>query len=146
MDKKFLEQLLKVRPRLGAGQVAAASGGATAAMDISDGLSSSLYQLMHLNHLGFRIEADAVPITNGAMPSQKALEHALHSGGDYELLLTVTPHALKRVQQAVESAGTSLTSIGQVIDKKSVILAYDETEKTLPNRGFEHFRPHRKTL
>jgi thiamine-monophosphate kinase len=141
-----LEQLLKISPRLAAGQAAAATGGVTAAMDLSDGLTSSLYQLMDLNHVGFLIDAEAVLITEEGQDCKPSLDLALHSGGDYELLFTVTPDAVDQVKKAVESTGVRLTPIGQVIETRHVTMIHNGTEKELPNKGYEHFASHGKTL
>ena len=146
-DKEpLIRDLLKINPRLAAGQAAAATAGVTAAMDLSDGLSSSLYQLMRLNQVGFRVDTDAVPMAETTQVCKKPLELALHAGGDYELLLMVKPYMVDQVRKAVETTGISLTPIGEVIDEHHILAACNGIEKPMPNKGHEHFRSHGKTL
>ncbi|MEX6430026.1 thiamine-phosphate kinase [Ferrimicrobium acidiphilum] len=60
---------------------AASRAGATAAIDISDGLALDLHRLANASHVGF--ELDEVPIAKGATSEQ-----ALGGGEDFELLFT----------------------------------------------------------
>jgi len=145
-DGRTLEALLLVQPRLAAGQAAAAVGGVTAAMDLSDGLSSSLYQLMALNQVGFLIEAEAVPVDPLAEESGDPLRLALHAGGDYELLFTVRPEAVEGVRRAVEATGLPCTVIGRVIHEQRAVVVREDGEQVLPDGGYEHFRARGKTL
>ncbi|MGC9554447.1 MAG: thiamine-phosphate kinase [Thermoplasmatota archaeon] len=145
-DGQTLEALLLVQPRLAAGQAAAAVGGVTAAMDLSDGLSSSLYQLMALNQAGFRIEAEAVPVDPLAEESGDPLRLALHAGGDYEMLFTVRPEAVEGVRRAVEATGLPCTVIGRVIHEQRAVVVREDGEQVLPDGGYEHFRARGKTL
>lgn len=145
-DDQALQALLLVQPRLAGGQAAAAAGGVTAAMDISDGLSSSLYQLMALNEVGFRIEAEAVPVDPLAERSDDPLRLALHAGGDYELLFTVQPEAVEEVERAIRATGLSCSILGQVIDEQRTVVVEEGVERPLPDQGYEHFRVHGKTL
>jgi thiamine-monophosphate kinase len=59
-------------------------GRATAAMDVSDGLSLDLRRLCEASAVA--AELDAIPIARGATETQ-----ALHGGEDYELLFTLPP-------------------------------------------------------
>jgi len=155
---KSLNSILLVNPRMREGSAAASTGGVTASMDISDGLSSSLYQLMDINDTGFSIIADKIPVFGGGGDGFK---HALHSGGDYELLFTISPDRLGDVNAAVNGAGCRLTEIGTVIGERKVILVRRRAggmkrpngsegegieEMEMENRGYEHFSGRGKTL
>jgi thiamine-monophosphate kinase len=77
-------------PRIDLGVRLAETGAVHAMMDLSDGLSRDLPRLLGL--LGAIIDAGAVPIHPDAeqlsrQDGRSALEHALHDGEDYELLL-----------------------------------------------------------
>ena len=66
-------------PRLAEG-VAARNAGASAMMDLSDGLGLDLNRLADASHVGFVL--DDVPVADGA-----TLEEAISGGEDYELLI-----------------------------------------------------------
>ena len=75
------------QPRLELGRLLRTRFRATAAMDLSDGLSLDLHRLCIASGVAAELEG-ALPIFPGA-----TLEDALHGGEDYELLFTVRPGA-----------------------------------------------------
>lgn len=74
-------------PRLELGRLLRTRFRATAAMDLSDGLSLDLHRLCLESGVAAELDG-ALPIFPGA-----TLEDALHGGEDYELLFTVRPGA-----------------------------------------------------
>lgn len=94
---------LRPEPRLRVGQ--ALVGKASAAMDLSDGLSLDLRRLCIESGVAARLN-DNVPVFPGA-----STEHALHGGDDYELLFT----APSKVKIPARIAGIKVTRIGQII-------------------------------
>ena len=72
-------------PRLELGRLLRTQFRATAAMDLSDGLSLDLHRLCLESGVAAELDG-ALPIFPGA-----TLEDALHGGEDYELLFTVRP-------------------------------------------------------
>ncbi len=100
---------------------------ATAAMDLSDGLSLDLHRMCLASEVSASI--DAPPIFPGA-----SLQNALHGGEDYELLFTVSKNT--RVPSAFE--GLPLTRIGTIHKGRPglVLLSGDP----LPPLGFDHFQ------
>jgi thiamine-monophosphate kinase len=97
--------------RLGEGAVARAAG-ATAMMDVSDGLGLDLHRLAHASGVGF--ELDQVPIAGGA-----TLEEAIGGGEDYELIVaTSDPFVLEdafaaKGLRAPVRIGTCLGDVGR---------------------------------
>jgi thiamine-monophosphate kinase len=147
-SKNLWKTLLEPVPRLEEGRILACQHSVTSSMDISDGLSSSLYQLREINHVGFEIEQGAIPLARGL---RRALEGnqrinpyqvALHFGGDYELLVTMPEGLFEKAKKAMCRSGTSLHRIGSVTRKKEVILLDGAQRKTLENKGYEHFKHH----
>jgi thiamine-monophosphate kinase len=88
-------------PRLALGRFIREKLGATAAMDLSDGLSLDLRRMCEAS--GLRAEIAMPPIYPGA-----TREQALHGGEDYELLFT----APARVKVPEDFDGVPLTRIG----------------------------------
>jgi len=145
-DPRMLEGLLEPKPRLEEGMTLAREKVVSACMDISDGLSSSLYQLQELNNVGFEIGREKIPLSQmlvklaGENKNLDVYEYSLHFGGDYELLLTVPLDEFEKVQRSVEKIGNRLTNIGQVTKDSDICVVDGRVKKTLPNKGYEHFR------
>ncbi|HEY1497560.1 MAG TPA: thiamine-phosphate kinase [Candidatus Solibacter sp.] len=114
-------------PRLALGGFLREQLGATAAMDLSDGLSLDLRRMSIA--AGLRAEITAPPIFRGA-----TLEQALHGGEDYELLFTV--RSATRVPRAFE--GLALTRIGTMRKGKPGVVDLDGVP--LPALGYDHLR------
>jgi thiamine-monophosphate kinase len=136
-----------VRPvaRVGEGQTLAQAG-ATAMMDISDGLAIDLARLCQESEVGAAIALDAVPIAEGLQALQAAggpdaLELALSGGEDYELLATIAPGAVHRAEGKLrERFGTALTDVGEIRKERGLLaVGSDGTEKPLEPRGWDHF-------
>jgi thiamine-monophosphate kinase len=108
---------------------------ATAAIDISDGLASELGHLAGRSGACLAIDGARVPL-HEALPAharargEAALELALHSGEEYELLFTLPP-----AQQAT-LAGHDVTVIGAVRTGQGVLL----DGRPLEARGWDHLR------
>jgi thiamine-monophosphate kinase len=130
-------------PRLKEGQILAKTGAIHSSMDISDGLSSSLYQLQKINHVGFKINKKNLPIspqlhTIAHKTPLDILQEALHFGGDYELLITLPKNQLTNVQEKFKTISTKLTPIGTATTNTQILLE-NQTTTTIENKGYEHF-------
>jgi thiamine-monophosphate kinase len=145
-DGEAVKKILLISPRIREGRAAVLTHGVTASMDISDGLASSLYQLLKINGVGFSVRAEKIPVDREAKFEKNAIDLAIYSGGDYELLFTVSPDMVDNVKKAVEGVGCKITDIGTVIKEKKVILLDGEVERRMENRGYEHFLSGGKTL
>ncbi|MDG6228746.1 MAG: thiamine-phosphate kinase [Candidatus Thermoplasmatota archaeon] len=144
--KKYesLSGLIHPNPRLSEGRNLAATKKVHCCMDISDGLSSSLYQLQSLNNIGFNIIASDLPLdpvlTSLCINEDEQEEYALYFGGDYELLLCISEESFPELKKAIAPA--SLTSIGKVTHKRSITIIKDGKTRNLTNKGYEHFLTH----
>ena len=115
-------------PRLEAGRRLRAL--ASAAIDLSDGLSTDLSHICGESGVGAVVYAETIPAAKHA-----TLDMALHGGEDYELLFT----SGKRVPQ--EISGVRVTRIGEIIGEPRIDLADGAGRRApLRIRGWEHFR------
>jgi thiamine-monophosphate kinase len=124
-----LRRHLRPEPRLAIGK-ALHRFHATAAMDLSDGLSIDLHRMCEAS--GTTAELMEIPVFHGASQAQ-----ALHGGEDYELLFTVPPN----VRIPAKLNDIPLTRIGtmqQGSGKHSVRVRLDG--EPVPVLGHDHFR------
>jgi len=133
-------------PRIIEGRILAKSGVVTSCIDISDGLSSSLYELTRASGNGFEIDADKIPLHESLqeteLSQEERVEIALHSGDEYELLFTVMLEGLEDLKKHFSSEAThDITVIGRVTSSGDIILVKNPSVKeNLPDKGFHHFR------
>jgi len=118
---------LRPEPRIALGQFLRRDLRATAAMDLSDGLSIDLRRLSLASRLSAQIAAP--PAFPGA-----TLDQALHGGEDYELLFTVRP----RTRVPAQYQGLPLTRIGTM--RKGPAGLVELGDSPLAPLGFDHFR------
>ncbi len=118
---------LRPQPRLDLGVFLRERLRASAAMDLSDGLSLDLHRLALAS--GLEAAIGPPPRFPGA-----TLEHALHGGEDYELLFTVRP----RIAVPPTFAGLPLTRIG--VMRRGQPGAVCLSGQPLPPLGYDHFR------
>ena len=103
---------------------------ATAAMDLSDGLSMDLTRLAARSGVGAEIDAQAVPVFAGA-----SLQQALHGGEEYEFLFTVRPAA-----RVPKLGGRSSPDLHRANSSGKARAVEDRARyERLQPLGFEHF-------
>src|ERR1700722_8557521 len=135
-----LRKHLYPEPRLALAQWLSVKKLASAAMDLSDGLSTDLARLCAASKVGARIDAGKLPMVNvqrrkkssrrephGSKNSaahtaqtDEALQLALHGGDDYELLFTVPPKKAAEIPPIF--AGIPLPSIGEITKSRNLLL------------------------
>lgn len=117
--ERLCRRQLDPTPRLGAGQALAAAG-ATAMIDVSDGLGGDAGHLAAAGAVALQIQAGALPLAEGltevaAAAGRDPLELAAAGGEDYELLAALPVDRLadarRRMAEVDEAA---LTEIGEV--------------------------------
>jgi len=95
-------------PRLAEGRWLAGSAGASAMMDLSDGLGSDLPRLARASGCGFRVDLAQLPLRPGVTAHQ-----ALTDGEDYELLFAL-PSRKAALLAGWPFPNTPLTWIGEL--------------------------------
>ncbi|HET9087443.1 MAG TPA: thiamine-phosphate kinase [Acidobacteriaceae bacterium] len=127
-------------PRLTSGTWLRKNRRATAALDISDGLSTDLDHLCEESGVMAIIEASRLPMhpLTGKLSSAESLRLALHGGEDYELLFTASP----RMKIPRRISGVPTAWIGEIVQaepgKPRVILREGGSERPLLPGGWEH--------
>jgi thiamine-monophosphate kinase len=135
---KKLEALLAPhlypQPRIRQGLWLQRHGLASAALDLSDGLSTDLAHLCEESGVAAEVDAALLPLYPGA-----TLAQALHGGEDYELLFTALPARLPR-----SIAGVKITKIGRIVKARPsqprATLLTSKGAQPLEPQGWEHFR------
>ena len=128
------------QPRVALGQ--ALRGIASAAIDLSDGLSGDLGHVLRASVCGATIRVDDIPHGPHVAACSPAQRHLclLSGGDDYELLFAAPAAAHAQVREAGARAGTPVTRIGtleaapglRVVDAAGAAVA-------LAERAFDHF-------
>ena len=124
-----------------------ASAGATAMIDISDGLALDLSRLCVESGVGATVELATVPVAEGLEALAKTVDEridpldlALHGGEDYELLAALPPEAVRdAAERLAERFGTGLTAIGAITEEGLRAVGEDGAERPLEPKGWDHF-------
>jgi thiamine-monophosphate kinase len=125
------------QPRIAVGLALLRRRLATAAIDLSDGLSTDLAHLCHESGVGAELWLAALPIHPLALRAgtEQAIDFALNGGEDYELLFAA-PEAVKMPRSV---AGMRVTRIGNLVRGRAVSLVDSGgRRRPLPPRGWEH--------
>ncbi|NPV71952.1 MAG: thiamine-phosphate kinase [Firmicutes bacterium] len=137
---------LEPRPRLPESRAISAAGGASAAIDISDGLANEVNHLARLSGVEMVVDASSIPLGDATREVARAmgkdpLDYALFGGEDYELCFTVRPELVEKVMRSVrDETGTPVSVIGRVFEGRGAWIIRNGRRETLGARAYDHFR------
>jgi thiamine-monophosphate kinase len=136
--QRLVRRYLRPEPRLEAGRVAA-NLGASAMIDLSDGLASDVRRVCDRSGMGCNVDLDLLPVEHDTKELARSLGHdppvlAATGGEDYELLISAPERVLDALAQSV---GVPLTVIGEVTQGDFAFRRGDEIVEGLS--GWDHF-------
>jgi thiamine-monophosphate kinase len=141
----LIEAHLRPEPRVRIG-AALLEHGATAAMDLSDGLLGDLPKILKASGVSARLDVASIPVAAAvrALFPDRWRELAMRGGEDYELLFTAPPEVWAPLESAVNSAGGTISKIGEITpgDKNAptIELVDEDGRRSVVTPGaFDHF-------
>ncbi len=129
-------------PRIKEAEILSRWGPPSAMADISDGFLRDLNNILVASGVGALLNEDQIPISEAASalaemnPSRSPLDHALHDGEDFELVLTISPDRFEIVQENWK-IDTKLHVTGAVVESGLSLLVGGEVQSVDPG-GFDH--------
>jgi len=138
------KRLNEPQPRVALG--VALRGVASAALDVSDGLTGDLGHILDASRVGASIDLAAIPCAHelraklAGSERALALEILLAGGDDYELCFTASPAVRQRIADIGRALGLPLTAIGSITVEPGLAVRTENGEALarLP-RAFDHF-------
>jgi len=137
---------LEPRPHILQGRLLATSGACSAAIDLSDGVSSDLGHICRDSGIAAVIYENRLPVSEeltraAAAMGTDLLKWVLHGGEDYVLLAAVRPDKLEDVRKRFETNGLDLYPIGEFVSGHEMFLERpDGRREALAWGGWDHFR------
>ena len=143
--RELSEAFARPVARVGEAKILARSG-ATAMMDLSDGLAIDLSRLCRASGVGARLELGTVPVAGALELGADALgvdprSLALSGGEDYELVATMPRGAVETARADLfEAFGTTLSDVGEIVAGSGVEAVHDDgSTSPLEPAGWDHF-------
>lgn len=136
---KALRAHLYPEPCCKLGRFLVATKLASAAIDLSDGLSTDLGHICKASGAGAQVWEELLPLPpHSRYPYRTLLALALHGGEDYQLVFTVPRRKAGQVPEAI--ANLPLRRIGEIRSSRDIVLV-GRDGKRLPLRpqGYDHF-------
>jgi thiamine-monophosphate kinase len=119
---------------------------ATAAIDLSDGLSGDLRHVCEASRVGADIDLANLPVSPAcrAYADSRKMDPgrlALAGGEDYELLFTVAAHNERTLERQAGARRFHITKIGTIQARQSGLqtIAPDGTRAPMPVTSYRHF-------
>ena len=137
-QRYFLQRYYTPAPRVELAQ--ALRGIASAAIDISDGLSADLGHILACSGVGARIETEKLPLSSALRKLPHALPYALHGGDDYELCFTADKNRTVDIVALAQQCATSITQIGEIGAEPGLLARTANGDwQPIATAGYTHF-------
>jgi thiamine-monophosphate kinase len=133
---------LRPNPRLALGRLLA-DAGATAAMDLSDGLLGDLPKILKASGVRARIDSRLIPVAPAmrALFPDRWLDLTMRGGEDYELLVTIGENRYEALAERAQTIGATLSAIGTVEEGEPgiTVIGLDGMPSHVIAGAFDHF-------
>ena len=136
----LLARLNRPTARLELGQ--ALRGIATAAIDISDGITGDAAHITEQSQVGLRLFAHRLPLSDALLRvvgRTRAQTLALSAGEDYELAFCAPADQEARVRNAAHCCQTPVHCIGDVVEGDALLLLDENAHPVVIPGAFDHF-------
>jgi thiamine-monophosphate kinase len=147
VHRELLEAHILPKPCLREGRFLASQKIVTAAIDVSDGLSSDLGHIVKQSGVGAKVYAENIPLSQNLKNfcdqfNFDPIEFALAGGEDYTLLFTVAARAAARLSRDYKKLfNKPLFTIGEISDTGSIeLINPEETSQEVIPSGWDHFK------
>ncbi|KAF5418159.1 MAG: Thiamine-monophosphate kinase [Candidatus Methanophagaceae archaeon] len=136
---------LHPEPRLDIGRMLVEKRLATACIDTSDSLATSLKHMSKASGVGFAIDVDELPVAEAIKIIANELsgdvtKFALNAGEDFELLFTASSDNASQIIERTEQLGVKCTIIGKTTPaSEGIVLIRDNIAYPLEVDEFDHF-------
>ena len=117
---------------------------ANSSIDVSDGLFADLNKLINKQMLGFKINADSIPISKNLnfylKKNKKKLLNIISKGDDYQILFTSSKKHRSYIKKLSKRINQKITLIGTITNqyKQSWIIKKGKLLKSLNYEGYFH--------
>lgn len=135
---------LRPEPRVLLGHVLREHG-ASAAMDLSDGLMGDLPKILAASNVSAEIDLRAIPVAAAvrALFPEQWLTFATRGGEDYELLFTVPESDWDELQAVLTTAGGQVHAVGRILPAEGqpaiTVIGLDGVARPEAPGAFDHF-------
>ena len=139
--KSIIDSVLEPKPRLEFG--IASSRYLSSSMDSSDGLSTTLTELANSSKKKFIITN--LPKEDGLdefakINHKNVTDLVFNSGEEYEIVATVSPKNITRLERIARACKIKLIQIGHVESGSGVFFRDNDKQIKLKDKGWKHFR------
>jgi thiamine-monophosphate kinase len=146
IENHFITIHNEPKPLIETGMTIAASGLATAMIDVSDGLVSDLGHICKESGVGAMLFRNKIPLSSelkllASHEKFNPLKLSLSGGEDYQLLITVPNGNIKDFEIVGKNKGLlPLYPIGKIVEGKGITMVNDDGSlKEIDIKGFNHF-------
>ena len=145
--EQLVQSHLQPIPRIELGRQIAATGMATAMIDISDGLASDLNHICQMSGVGAELYQSQIPVIEHSIEIEKITGKSfqdlmLHASEDYELLFTLKKDAnINLIKKISTQYNLAITEIGRIVTKSEGYHLITQNKEKIPIKptGWDHF-------